>query len=78
MAKYRFVGSHADSLADGRPVEPGEFVHLSDEEALEPHNASLLADGRMIPTGEKSEEISERAQRAQAREETKQQERSES
>jgi hypothetical protein len=29
--QYRFVGSHADTLANGRPVEPGEFVELTDE-----------------------------------------------
>lgn len=65
MAKYRFVGLHPDTLDDGRPVAPGDFVTLSDEDALLPSAASMLADGVLAPTGEKSEEIAETAERRQ-------------
>lgn len=46
--KYRFVGSHAETLANGRPVEPGEFVDLTDEDVREAHNEMLIADGNLI------------------------------
>jgi hypothetical protein len=58
-AKFRFVGTHADTLADGRPVEPGEFINLSDEEVEEAHNASLIHDGLLIGTGSKSTDLAE-------------------
>lgn len=67
MAKYRYVGLHADTLDDGRPVAPGDFVTLSDEDALLPHNAMLLADGNLAATGEKSEQIQATAERRQTR-----------
>jgi RNA 3'-terminal phosphate cyclase len=50
--QYRFVGSHADTLANGRPVEPGEFVELTDEDLKEPQNATLLDDGLLMLIGE--------------------------
>lgn len=53
--QYRFVGSHADMLANGRPVEPGEFVDLTDDEVREDHNEMLIADGNLIGTDEASE-----------------------
>lgn len=67
MAKYRYVGLHADILDDGRPVAPGDFVNLSDEDALLPHAASLLADGYLAGTGEKSEQIQTTAEIRQTR-----------
>lgn len=47
-SKYRFVGSHADNLASGRPLEPGEFVDLTEEQAQESYNAHLLDEGLLI------------------------------
>lgn len=67
MAKYRFVGNHADQLADGRPVAPGEFVNLSDEEMEDPHNAMLATDGHLIGTGSKSTETVEELQEEETR-----------
>lgn len=46
--QYRFIGSHADMLASGRPVEPGEFVDLTDDELREPHNTMLLDDELLL------------------------------
>lgn len=66
--KFRYVDNHPVDLADGRPIAPGEFVFLSEEEADIPHNKSLIADGKLLPTGEKSEEVAEKAERAAARE----------
>lgn len=47
-ASYRFVGDHPDVLANGRPVEPGEFVNLTDEDVRDPYNETLIHDGRLI------------------------------
>lgn len=47
-SKYRYVGIHPESLANGRPVEPGEFVDLSDDDFQDPHNEMLLLDGNLI------------------------------
>lgn len=71
-AKYRYVGLYADTLAHGQPVEPGEFVHLSEDEAKE--NETLLAEGRLVGTGEASEEQQEKAERRQTRQAKKQEE----
>lgn len=46
--RYRFVGDHADQLANGRPVEPGEFVELTDDDIRESYNEMLVADGNLI------------------------------
>ena len=66
-AKYRMVGDHAESLASGQMLEPGEFATLSDDDADEEHNKELMARGVLIGTGEKSEEEVESAQKAAAR-----------
>lgn len=46
--EYRYIGSHADMLANGRPVEPGEYVDLTDEDLQENHNKMLLDDGKLL------------------------------
>jgi hypothetical protein len=45
---YRYIGSHADQLAGGQPVAPGDYVELSEEDLKDPHNAMLLEDGKLI------------------------------
>jgi TATA-box binding protein (TBP) (component of TFIID and TFIIIB) len=52
--KFRFVGSHAEDLASGQIVAPGEFINLSADEVDDPHNATLIADGKLLGTGAKS------------------------
>lgn len=67
-AKFRYVGNHPEVLPSGQPVEPGEFVHLSDKDVEEDHVLqSMLADNRLVGTGEKSEDIAEKAERRVAR-----------
>jgi len=68
-AKYRYVGTYATTLANGQPVEPGEFVTLSEEEAQQ--NEALLADGHLVGTGEASEEQQEKAERKAAQQRKK-------
>lgn len=46
MKEYRFVGSHADELEGGRPIEPGEFTGPID--ASEAKNHQLVEDGLLI------------------------------
>jgi hypothetical protein len=43
--EYRFVGSHADHLANGRPVAPGDFVTLSEGEVDD--NKRLVDEGQL-------------------------------
>lgn len=75
--KFRSVSTHVEDLADGSTVAPGEFVHLSEDDLKDPHNERLVAEGILIGTGDKSEEVADkteslverRAKRDQAREE---------
>jgi hypothetical protein len=46
MTEFRYVGDRADVLANGRPVEPGEFVKLSDED--ESDNQELIDTGKLL------------------------------
>lgn len=46
MTEFRYVGDRADVLANGRPVEPGEFVSLSEKD--EADNQELLDQGKLL------------------------------
>lgn len=46
MTEYRYIGKTPDTLANGRPVAPGEFVELSDEEIKT--NQGLFEEGRLL------------------------------
>jgi hypothetical protein len=50
MKEYRHMGDHAEELAGGRPVGPGEAVELSAEDEKDPHNKSLIEQGIFVPT----------------------------
>lgn len=52
MTEHRFVGDHPDILANGRPVEPGEFVELSDEDLSA--NQGLVDEGKLLKIEEKA------------------------
>lgn len=69
--QYRFVGSHADVLPNGRPIGPGEYVDLTDEEVRDPYYEMLLADGNLIGTEEQAEHEQSLAERRVARREAK-------
>lgn len=53
--QYRFVGSHADTLHNGRPVEPGEFVELTEDDLRDPYIEMLAHDENLIGTDEAGE-----------------------
>lgn len=44
---YRFVGSHLDNLHDGRPLEPGAILRLTQSEIDHPENSRLF-DERLL------------------------------
>lgn len=46
--KYLFVGGHADSLASGRPVAPYQEVPGDYVDPDDPHDAALIAEGKLI------------------------------
>lgn len=46
MREFRFIGSAADTLENGRPVEPGEYTGPINEKA--PKNAQLRRDGLLL------------------------------
>jgi hypothetical protein len=50
--EFRYVGDRADVLANGRPVEPGEFVKLSDQEASD--NQELVDTGKLLKIDSKA------------------------
>jgi hypothetical protein len=53
---YRFIGTHADQLASGRQIEPGQKVPAAAVNKDDP----LLADGLLveIPAEKKQKEAS--------------------
>jgi hypothetical protein len=48
MAEIKHVGLHAEDLADGRMVGPGETITVDDELLGDPHNKRLLDEGVFI------------------------------
>jgi hypothetical protein len=67
MNEYRFVGETPTTLEDGRPIEPGEFVGVTDISEKAPHNKMLYDEGKLIPGIPTSDEKSEAASIAKAR-----------
>lgn len=47
-AQFRYIGSSAVLLGNGRPVEPGEFVTLTDDELRDNINETLIHDELLI------------------------------
>ncbi|MEJ7824909.1 MAG: hypothetical protein WKF48_05745 [Solirubrobacteraceae bacterium] len=48
--KYLVAGDHADVLASGRPIAPGETVAAGAVDLEHPHDRRLMADGVLIDT----------------------------
>lgn len=49
MDEFIVSSGHAEDLADGRSIASGAQVSLSAEEQKDPHNAAIIADGRLSP-----------------------------
>lgn len=45
---------HIVDLADGRTAGPGDFVELTEEQVKDPHNVSLIEEGRLLKLEEKT------------------------
>lgn len=56
VSRFRFVGDHADTLASGSPVGPGDYVELTDEESAETHNKMLIDDGKLLEAAEEQQQ----------------------
>jgi hypothetical protein len=69
--QYRYVGSHADVLADGRPIGPGEFIDLTDDQLRDPFYEDRLANGVIIGTEDEAEHQQKLATRRVERREDK-------
>lgn len=48
VQQHKNVGKHAEELAGGRVVGPGEVVDLSAEDASDEHNKRLIDEGIFI------------------------------
>lgn len=57
MTLFKHIGSHADSLANGQVLGPGETVDLSASEERKPHNQSLIKHGVLIAVKTKAEKV---------------------
>lgn len=51
--KYLFVGDHAETLASGRPVGPGDTVPAAALDLDDPTDQRLLEEEILIDTKEK-------------------------
>lgn len=69
MAEYKHVGNHAEDLADGRMVGPGEVIELDEDAVRDPHNERLLAEGILIGMDNKAEHEAKLADRRVSRRE---------
>jgi len=47
--EYRFVDTVPGELLGGRPIAPGEYVQLSEEDLEEQHIVDLVDQGKLIP-----------------------------
>lgn len=54
MDEYRNIHGKAVDLTGGRFVAPEETVKLSAEELKDPHNASLVEEGKLLKLPAKS------------------------
>lgn len=62
MKEFRFIGSHADELDDGRPLEPGMYTGPIDERAAK--NDQLIESGVLIPVPKGTADKAEKANAA--------------
>lgn len=61
------LNEHAQDLADGRVVAPGERIKLSDDEVKDEHHARLFAEGKLISVSEEGEDLATKAARSHGR-----------
>jgi hypothetical protein len=45
---FKYRDTHVGDLADGRPAVPGETYKLNRDQVEHPHNARLIAEGKLL------------------------------
>lgn len=65
--EFRYIGDHAQDLADGRVLGQNATVKLTEEHFEDDHNKRLLREGLLIGIDESSNEIAEKARTAERR-----------
>lgn len=68
LKEYRFIGSHADELEGGRPIEPGEFTGPIDGDLTQ--NAHLIEQGVLIEVPKGAAKTADKAKPAATDDET--------
>ena len=68
---YKNVGVHAEDLADGQMVGPGEQVELTEEQVRDPRVEDLITIGTLIGLDDKGEHEAGLAARRQRSRETR-------
>lgn len=53
--QYRFIGTHAEVLPDGRPIGPGDLIDLTDEEVRHSFYEDLIAGENLIGTEDEAQ-----------------------
>lgn len=46
--EFKLVGDHAEDLAAGQMLAPGETIKLKQEDIDDPHNARLIEEGKLL------------------------------
>lgn len=52
----KYVGRTIADLADGRTLEPGQEIDMTEETLADPHNQRLVDDGLLIAVQTKKED----------------------
>lgn len=65
--QWKFIGPHADTLANGRPVGPGEVLDLSQEEV--DANTSMIEQGHLLDMGQAERDVKATTSRSKEKEE---------
>jgi hypothetical protein len=50
-----------ECLASGAPIPDGDYFDLSAKEAEDPHNARLIAEGKILPATKAAEKVAKEA-----------------
>lgn len=61
--EYRLHSDHPEDLDDGRVLEPGEYVDLSEEDASQARATSLIEDGRLVQVDSGNPEATDAAKK---------------
>lgn len=46
--KYKYIGAYPDSLENGPPLSPGDFVELNSSDFESAYNRDMLESGKLL------------------------------